>query len=44
MTATLMHAARRAYKIAHKAGTGVIVMRDGKAVEIEPDPGMYKDE
>ena len=41
VTAALMRAARRAHLIAHQAGTGVVVMRDGKVVEIEPDPEMY---
>ena len=41
VTAALMRAAKRAHLIAHQAGTGVIVMRDGKVVEIEPDPEMY---
>ena len=41
VTAALMRAARRAHLIAHQTGTGVVVMRDGKVVEIEPDPDMY---
>ncbi len=41
--ATLMRAARRAHLIAHQTGTGVVVMRDGEVVEIEPDPEMYED-
>ncbi len=40
--AALMRAARRAHLIAHQTGTGVIIMRDGKVVEIEPDPEMYE--
>ena len=40
----LYRAARRAHKIAQQAGTGVIVMRDGKVVEIEADPEMYEKE
>ena len=43
VTAALIRAAKRAHLIAHQAGTGVIVMRDGKVVEIEPDPEMYGD-
>lgn len=43
VTAALMRAARRAHLIAHQAGTGIVVMRDGKVVEIEPDPEMYGD-
>ncbi len=41
--AALMRAARRAHLIAHQTGTGVIAMRDGEVVEIEPDPEMYED-
>ena len=41
--AALLRAARRAHFIAHQSGTGVIVIRDGKVVEIEPDPEMYGD-
>ena len=41
VTAALMRAARHAHLIAHQSGTGVVVMRDGKVVEIEPDPEMY---
>ena len=40
--AALMRAARRAHQIAHQTGTGVVVMRDGEVVEIEPDPEMYE--
>ena len=43
VTAALMRAARRAHLIAHQTGTGVIVMQDGKVVEIEPDPEMYEE-
>ena len=38
----LMRAMRRAHLIAHQTGTGVIVMQDGKVVEIEPDPELYE--
>ena len=41
VTAALIRAAKRAHLIAHQTGTGVVVMRDGKVVEIEPDPDMY---
>ena len=41
VTAALFRAARRAHLIAHQAGTGVVVMRDGEVTEIEPDPDMY---
>lgn len=40
----LYRAARRAHKIAHQYKTGVVVMRDGEVIEIEPDPGMYREE
>ena len=42
VTAALMRAARRAHLIAHQTGTGVVIMRAGKVVEIEPDPEMYE--
>lgn len=41
--AALIRAAKRAHKIAHQTGTKVVVMRDGKVVEIDPDPEMYND-
>ncbi len=43
VTAALIRAARRAHFIAYQTGTGVIVTRDGKVVEIDPDPEMYGD-
>ena len=43
MTAALIRAAKRAHLIAHQTGTKVVVMRDGKVVEIDPDPKMYND-
>ena len=39
--AALFRSAQRAHLIAHQTGTRVVVMRDGKVVEIEPDPDMY---
>ena len=42
VTAALMRAARRAHLIAHQTGTGVVVMRNGKVVEVEPAPEMYE--
>ena len=39
--AALFRAAQRAHLTAHQTGTGVVVMQDGKVVEIEPDPDMY---
>lgn len=33
----LLRAARRAREVAKRAGTGVVVFRDGKVVEVSPD-------
>ena len=41
--AALLRAAKRAHLIAWQSGTGVVVMHEGKVVEIEPDPEMYGD-
>ena len=38
MIAALMRATRHAHLIAHQTGTGVVVVRDGEVMEIEPDP------
>ena len=43
VTAALRRAAQRAHLIAYQTGTGVVVMRDGQVVEIEPDPDTYGD-
>ncbi len=43
VTAALIRAAKRAHLIAHQTGTKVVVMRDGKVVEIDPDSEMYND-
>ena len=43
VTAALTRAAQRAHLIAHQTGTGVVVMRDGKVVTINPNPKMYGD-
>ena len=43
VTAALIRAAKRAHLIAHQAGTKVVVMRESKVVEIDPDPEMYND-
>ena len=40
----LQRALRRAHKIAHETNTGVVVMRDGKVVTIDPDPKLYGDD
>ena len=39
----LYRAARRAHKIAHQHKTGVVVMRAGEVIEIEPEPDMYEE-
>lgn len=41
--AALLRAAKRAHKIAHQTGTKIIVMRNGKPIEVDPAPKMYKD-
>ena len=33
----LLRAARRAREVARRTGTGVVVFRDGKIVEVSPD-------
>ena len=43
VTAALIRAAKRAHLTAHQTGTGVVVMQDGRIVEIDPDPEMYRD-
>ena len=40
----LYRAARRAHKIAHQHKTGVVIMRDGEVVTVDPDPEMYENE
>ena len=40
----LRRAVKRAHKIAHQTGTNIVIMRDGKVVEVPPDPKMYKDD
>jgi len=40
----LYRAARRAHKIAQQHKTGVVVMRDGEVIEVDPDPEMYEEE
>ena len=39
----LHRALRRAHKIAYQTGTNIVVMRDGKVVEVPPDPALYED-
>ena len=40
----LRRAVKRAHKIAHQTGTNIVIMRDGKVVEVPPDPKMYNDD
>ena len=42
--AALYRVARRTHRVAHQHGTGVVVMREGKVVTINPDPEMYGEE
>ncbi len=42
--AAMERAVRRAHRVAHQHGTGVLVVENGKMVEIEPDPALYGDE
>ncbi len=39
----LHRALRRAHKIAYQTGTNIVTMRDGKVVEVPPDPALYED-
>ncbi len=36
--AAMERAVRRAHRVAHQHGTGVLVVENGRMVEIEPDP------
>ena len=42
--AAMERAVRRAHRVAHQHGTGVLVVENGEMVEIEPDPAMWADE
>lgn len=39
----LLRAVRRAHKVAHQTGTYIVITRDGKVVQVPPDPAMYND-
>lgn len=41
LNAAMFRAARRAHEIARDTGTKVIVVVDGKTVEMDPDPEMF---
>ena len=42
--AAMERAARRAHRDAHRHGTGVLVVENGKMVEVAPDPALYEDD
>ena len=42
--AAMERAVRRAHRDAHRHGTGVLVVVDGKMVEVPPDPALYEDD
>lgn len=42
--AAMERAVRRAHRDAHRHGTGVLVVENGKMVEVDPDPALYEDE
>ena len=41
--AAMERAVRRAHTDAHRHGTGVLVVVDGKMMEVAPDPALYED-
>ena len=41
--AAMERAVRRAHRDAHRHGTGVLVVVNGKMVEVPPDPALYED-
>ena len=42
--AAMERAVRSAHRDAHRHGTGVLVVENGKMVEVDPDPALYEDE
>ncbi len=40
--AAMERAVRRAHRDAHRHGTGVLVLKNGKMVEVDPDPALYE--
>ena len=42
--AAMERAVRRAHRDAHRHGTTVLVVEDGKMVEVAPDPALYEDD
>lgn len=41
--AAMERAVRRAHRDAHRHGTGVLVVENGKMVEVAPDPALYEE-
>ena len=41
--AAMERAVRRAHRDAHRHGTTVLVVENGKIVEIAPEPALYED-
>ncbi len=42
--AAMERAVRRAHRDAHRHGTTVLVVENGKMVEVDPDPALYEDD
>ena len=42
--AAMERAVRRAHRDAHRHGTGVLVVENGKMLEVAPDPALYEDD
>ena len=42
--AAMERAVRRAHRDAHRHGTGVLVVVNGKMVEVDPDPALYEND
>ncbi len=42
--AAMERAVRRAHRDAHRHGTGVLVVENGRMVEVDPDPALYEDD
>ncbi len=42
--AAIERAVRRAHRDAHRHGTGVLVVENGRMVEVPPEPALYEDE
>ncbi len=42
--AALYRAARRAHRVAHQHGTGVVVLGEGKVVPTDPEPETHRED